>query len=263
MDEATARDLTRAMTCPAGQPPGTWTDADAQQALHQVCGGVGTDACLGQDGRTGRLKSRWWGKRSASPRAVPTARQMLLTFVLAAVNMVPDSQDEDNATTGTQPSTPVVALPCTLNDATNGNKTALKALYNTERQAVADRGALMVAEIQKEQDEPPHEGDKEDLAHAPPSRVEPSAAPPLPPPPPPADASVGVMTAAATAAVDATRAAQAAADAARVAAHAAATADAAAAAAATAAAAAAMAAAAEAAAAGTGDCAHGGGEPPP
>lgn len=83
VDEARARDLMRAMTCPPGQPPDTWSDADARAALHRICG-WGGDSRRGSSEREDRPVSRRSGLTAR--RAVPSSRQLFFTFVLAAVN---------------------------------------------------------------------------------------------------------------------------------------------------------------------------------
>lgn len=139
VDEVQARELLLAMTLPPGRARHTWTIADGHEALNGICGAgpnrrpMGTfHAYLYRQFHGGRLPG------------VPSNRQLLFTFVLAAVNMDPDGAAA-TASAGVPP--PLAGDRSPLDDAIRGDGVALAALYRSSAMAVGARWAVVEAEL--------------------------------------------------------------------------------------------------------------------
>lgn len=165
VDEAQARDLTCAMTCPQGRTSDTWTVADARAALHRICGWDG-DAGEWPSEQDRPEYRRLWLKKT---RVGPDLRQTFFTFVLAAINMAADTphaaaNSPDVAASSTGAASPPAVPPCTLDDVIAGRTAPLAALYAAMADDVASRGAVLVAEIRDPPDAPLHHAAEGDAA---------------------------------------------------------------------------------------------------
>lgn len=131
INERRASDLIRTMTRPPGTPVALWTEADARAALGDTCGAERYRPGRPQRSRAWRLASlvlflplcQW-------RQAFPTSRELYFKFVLSALNIHATRTDD-----GESPPSDL----CTLDDAINGNVTALSELYVRLRGVVHQR----------------------------------------------------------------------------------------------------------------------------